>query len=385
MLAVDREDGSLHKNISSTAKESNEKLKQNKALDAISKASGDNIEELASKLQGQQLCLQDTQDITHEILAPHLTFGPDLDISCIHMYKGLVKAVAEISSRPMSILAGKDNMVLDAIVADFPEQVLNNQHVKDRWEKYGYSPLGIAVLKSPENVNKCSSQAFLDDLCAMSDSTLLLVMLNNGVSKAQCFELPQLDPGSGSSTDCKRKLCPVGLASIEENKKKGYEYHVLPVEKVGVTMKDETMALVHAAIRDHVEHMVHADSSSFQDQEPRIDRGTVHMLLKPVPADGLCFFHALRSSINFEAYQSIPRHDGGYALNSRQVALEENLAKEILQAVLDNVDYTCERDAVSAAMLHESNGTIDLELVPFLARQLRLGIRVTIAPEAGVG
>jgi hypothetical protein len=65
--------------------------------------------------------------------------------------------------------------------------------------------------------------------------------------------------------------------------------------------------------------------------------------------------------------------------------LEENLAKEILQAVLDNVDYTCERDAVSAAMLHESNGTIDLELVPFLARQLRLGIRVTIAPEAGVG
>lgn len=375
----------LAKAMKTTASISREQVAQNKVLNAISKSSQSNIEELATHLQTQKLPLADARDITHEVVAPRLKFGPDVAEGSISVYKGILKGLAEISPRRFSILAGSNETVFDAILADSTQQVLENLHVQARWKERGYIPLGLAVLNARVNMGNQSSEAFLDDLLTLDlyDSELLLVVFR-GASQPECYQLEKAcNSGCGSSADGKRKPTPVCLKALSENKKKGCQYCVVPVEKVGVSLQDEATSLVHAAIRQHVaealENTHSSRSGTASEQVPK-----AQMLVKSVPADGMCFFHCVTSSINFESYSKVPRRKGGYATNVRQVALEEKNAHRLMQSVLEKVDYSCEKDAACAAQLVAGKGVIDLELIPFITRMLGLGIRCTIADEEGV-
>ena len=375
------EDGTLAKSIKSTAKVAQTEVTKNKTLAAISKVSGENVANVASHLCDSKIPLEDVRDITSEVLAPRLAHGPDMATSQVVVYKGIVKALQEQRQRHIAVFAGSNDIVLDAIVGDSVEQIINNQQVKLQWEHRGYKPLGIAVLRALPDANK-QPQAFFDDLCAMSaasDSTVVLMVFRSTTTDPELYDLPSLSSDTGSSTDNERKLIPAINSGMNGNKKKGCNYRVLLVEKVGVTLEDETISLVHAAIREHVLQQVDKQTAEPHDSNPT---ETMPMVLKCVPADGKCFFHAVKSSIHFQQYQAVPRRTSGFAVNSRQVALEEQEAIDLIESVVEKVNHTNDHDCAVAAALSESSGVVDVRWIPFIARQLGLGIRCTIAPEA---
>ena len=332
------------------------------------------------------VALKDATDITKTILAPRVRYGPPVAHSTISLYKGILKKLAQNSGRKLGVFAGTKNVIYDAILADTTEQVLENVEVKERWNSLGYVPLGVVVFNASNSI----SQAFLPTLLSLQseNSHLLLALFKSGdCSNPECYELEtdSLKSASSStdSTDKKKiPLIPVSLESASDNKKKGCNYTVVHVEKVGVTVADEVTALVHTAVGEYIQDAVNnAVNIAHASKQATVDK--VPMVRKLVPADGLCCFHAIFHCMHFSQYSKIPRKSSGFAVHPRQVLIEEACAKNMLEAVLKQADPMCPAHSACAASLSENRGVVDIHLLPFVAQALSITIRCTIDEQAG--
>ena len=348
-----------------------------KALTQIAKAGGDDIQAVAQTSTGVT-SLENAKDITRQFMAPKLEYGPSLYEGKISMYKGLIKGLPVFTDR-IAMLAGEKNTVYDAITAASPQDVLQNEDVQLRWKQLSYVPLGVAVL----NATKSAKEYALElQALELSNPTLLLVMFRHGSNIPQCYEIADSDC-SKSSSEPTIEMIPICLRNLSENRKKGNQYSVLPVEKIGVSIQDEAEALVYQAIKSHIATAISSepepdhDSSSHQHSDEKI-----FVVAKPVPADGMCFFHAVLASMHTDAYNSIPRKDSGYPVNQRQQQLEESSAKSLLNAVLERADQGNSDEDVARAANLRANSSVNLTDVDWIARKLGLGIRCTLDEKA---
>ena len=308
-------------------------------------------------------------------------YGPPIADSTISLYKGILKKLAQNSGRKLGVLAGTKNMIYDAILADTTEQVLENFEVKERWNSLGYVPLGVVVF----NASNCSSKTFLPELLSLQseNSHLLLVLFKSGdCSNPDCYELQTDSLKSASSSTDEALLIPVSLESASDNKKKGCDYTVVHVEKVGVTVQDEVTALVHTAVHEYIQDAVNNAAKIAHATKQATGDDNVRMVRKLVPADGLCCFHAIFHCMHYSQYSKIPRKSSGFAVNPRQVVIEEACARNMLQAVLKQANLMSPEHSACAASLSENRGVVDIHLLPFVAQALSITIRCTIDEQA---
>ena len=141
------------------------------------------------------------------------------------------------------------------------------------------------------------------------------------------------------------------------------------VEKVGVELQDEALAMAHNAVR----------ATFLQDVQKNLRRGSrkaaapmepenvIPVLRVAVPADGRCCWHALVAATKLEEYQRVPRYSSGYAINRRQVQEEEQSARDLMHKAV--------------ALCADKEGLAELVDVPALhvvGRALDLAIRCTV-------
>ena len=181
------------------------------------------------------------------------------------------------------------------------------------------------------------------------------------------------------SSDPNKAFVAVNLQNMAECKKSGIQSFQGHYSMLGVTCQDTAMSLAHNRLLDLMT-MANPGWSSSSHQDESCD-STRNYRLHVVPADGLCFFHSVINAINFTEYQKIPRKESGYAQNQRHVHQEEQLAKKLLQSVLEKCDPTIPDEKKLAEDLAESC-SVPLVAIPVLCAKLKFSVRVTIASEA---
>lgn len=370
----------MDKSIQATTKTSNETIAQQKVLATIGKLSGNDIQEVATVNHDKVVQLENATDITRQFLAPKVQFGPALSDAKISIYKGCLKGIRNYANQ-FAVFAGTNGVVFDAILAESPTEVMQNQEVQHRWKRLSYLPLGICVLDATR-----PAKEYLEHLQSLESTSpeLVLVTFRSDSTTPQCYEVANASANASSSASS-IELVQVCLQSLNENKKKGHNYLVVPVEKVGTTLEDEATCLVHAALRKHVSSVLDdTQKTNHHMNVPDLNAPRVFVAPKPVPADGLCFFHAVIGSMHLDSYSSIPRQASGYAINQRQRSLEETSAKTLLQSVLDKSDPTSAEECALATHL-KINRQVELARMSWVARTLQLGIRCAIDHEACMG
>ena len=88
--------------------------------------------------------LDQLRDVTAEFLESSQPHGPELPPSPIHVYKGLIRRLAETSdSTQVGVLAGRDEPLQEVILAPTVLQVMENPYVISRWKDFKYEVLGM--------------------------------------------------------------------------------------------------------------------------------------------------------------------------------------------------------------------------------------------------
>ena len=131
---------------------SNYTLRALQVLEVICKATNNDVAEVANALQQPgQVLPEQIEDITSSIIGTRVLFGPLLPKSYISMYKGLFAKLNECSKTlqdRVAVLAGKDKVVCDVILAPNLAAVQASKPCQERWEDRSYKMLGAVFFRS---------------------------------------------------------------------------------------------------------------------------------------------------------------------------------------------------------------------------------------------
>ena len=173
--------------------------------------------------------LDQLRDVTAEFLESSQPHGPELPPSPIHVYKGLIRRLAETSdSTQVGVLAGRDDRVQDVILGPTVLQVMENPDVISRWKDFKYEVLGM-VSWCEDGREECEHQ--LQQLWDAQDHMLVLVMAGMESTKAW---LAEKDTDSS-----KLSFRAVSVTQSGVNRQKGDNFVVLPATQVAVTLQDQ--------------------------------------------------------------------------------------------------------------------------------------------------
>jgi len=362
--------------LKEAAKKGKEKLSVDTELAHIKAITTDNMAKIATA--DETHAVTEINDITQEMIAPKTFFGPSLKPSKFATYKGMLRKLANCEeSVTVGILAGTagDGEVLrivDLITGNSTDEILACPEVKERWKVRKYEIMGLAVLHVPDSFDVHSTLKFLSPL----KSPLTTLLLLCGKNKCRDFEAFEVDV---CSDDPNSAFVAVNLQSVAENKKSGIQCFQGHYSLLGVSYQDTALSLAHNRLLDLMT-MANPGWSSSSHGEESCD-STRNYCLHAVPADGLCFFHSVIHAINFTDYLKIPRQESGYAQNQRHVQQEEQLAKKLLQSVLEQCDPTIPDDKKLADDLADAC-SVPVDAIPMVCAKLKFSVRVTISPEA---
>ena len=148
------------------------------------------------------------------------------------------------------------------------------------------------------------------------------------------------------------------------------------VEKVGVEVQDEALAMTHNAVRETFLQDVQKkfSNSSGKKHQAGTGRDDMPVVQVPVPADGQCCWHAILAARSLSEYRRVPRWSSGYACNGRQVEQEVNSAKALLEQAVaqgDDSDLTIKSELMNSSL-------VDVLHLDWVGRALDLSIRCTV-------
>ena len=150
---------------------------------SISSATCNNIAEVAGALREEGQAPEVLEDITSEVVGPRVQRGPCLPKSEVSIYKGLLAKMnngsksLEDGSR-VAVLAGKNSVVSDAILAGSIAAVYSSVSCQERWKRLQYQVLGAVWFRS-----ELKAQDHLPDLRCLqpaSEGQLLLLYRQQG-------------------------------------------------------------------------------------------------------------------------------------------------------------------------------------------------------------
>lgn len=378
-------DGNLSKHLHDAERVGLTAAAKEQALHQIQKASGDFIEDFASK-QPAGHDLVNVEDLTSSFLAARVQPGPSLQQSKLNLYKGLLRRIMSHSevgeqSGMLGILAGSNYNVYDVILTSNVADALQAPELRTRWKEMGYDVLGLAVF-SPTHAAKHYKTA-LASLGSSSDVLMLLLM--NGTNEPSCYELAVGRDSDLTHEEDLDSLTLTALSSTSENRKKGQTYTVVSIDKVGVSISDEASSLAQNALCSQVlssfKRNVEIARSQTSSSSQGMERVEVEVTNHPIPADGLCFFHSINAGLCFQGYTQVPRHPSGYAKNVRQVQKEEHAAKSLREWVLKEHDHADPDSQARAADVAKDSG-VEIQHLHWLAKTIGIRIRCTVAEHA---
>ena len=382
------QDGSLQKRMKELNIHSKEVLAKEKAIATMVRNTSDNLVDLVSA-STETKAIQDAKDLTAAFLAPVVESKPSLPSSTFKVYRGIIRKlesmavssqhnVSEAWDERFAILGGPSASVLDAIVIHSSVAVaMESQELGDRWKGLGYVPLGLVVWDFTSDGDPARYKAHLMELDTSMASRLLLVFGKS--MKMRCWELavPTNGEAAGSSEPLHFQEVHLNLAG--ENRKKDEKYIVCNIEDLGVTFEDKASSMVQGFICKQLQ-------ASFQHVALKAEnqRQLLHeFALFPVPADGLCFWHSINGSRDFDRWIHVPRKTNGYALNLRDQEHEESQARSLFESTVELSTHGSQDVALRGALLLEAHGVTDVTDVPWIAGLLGMQIRCTISKEAG--
>lgn len=126
----------------------------------------------------------------------------------------------------VGILAGKDNVVQDVILAESIDSVVQSHETKSRWEQRGFVLLGLFA--STEGECAQNFDYSLRKLEISSDTLLLL--LQAPTLHCKVFEY-----------DVKEKTCCAASLRVKSHRCKDEKFVVVHCDELNVTMKDSSV------------------------------------------------------------------------------------------------------------------------------------------------
>lgn len=150
---------------------SEDALKTEKALNALEAIAPPDLTAIGPDQDA--MLLKDAMDVTAEFIAPAPEPVKDSP-SQIWMYKGTLKRLETlyptmVDPPKIGVFAGKNHRILDVLTGASVDEVAGNQEMKERWDKLGYTILGIVcwgAVKQPQEYE----MSFEDLLVYLGDS-----------------------------------------------------------------------------------------------------------------------------------------------------------------------------------------------------------------------
>lgn len=317
--------------------------------DIVIKDSGDLLQ-IAAATNGSASDLAttwaDAVDITSVFLASgnSVQLGPALKETVISMYKGTIHRIMagnDDENVKVGILAGKDNVVQDVILAESMDYILQSHETKSRWEQRGFVPVGLIAFTEGE-----CAQNFADSLRKFETSSdTLLLLLKASTLPCKVFEY-----------DVKEKTFCAASLTMKSRRCKDEKFVVVHCDELNVTMKDKAQCMVSNIIVKHLSAAITG-----------IPKKEDHVFMKSkTPPDGLCLYHAILGALQPAAHTSVPRAQLGFARNPRQQRAESDAARQLeLMAFGEN----------------KHDPAVDLQDLALVGERLQLAIRCTVADE----
>lgn len=111
---------------------------------------------------------------------------------------------------------------------------------------------------------------------------------------------------------------------------------------------------------------------------------SIHFKIVRVPADGFCGWHAINAATD-EGYESVERNEGAYAICKTILRDEEDRARQLHEctcqtALVSQPDHLHER----IRAVQDSNPNFLISDIHWIASTLKLRIRCTVDPKAGI-
>lgn len=315
------------------------------------------------------LSLANIEDVTSLFLEPAVRKGPPLKESSLFVYRGIIRKLQGTSKFFAGLLGGCRSTVLDVILVE-TNQALNGSmacpELQKRWGERGYELLGLSVWgDSPPDEYICH----LDNLGMSGGDAFLLQVTSSGtvngweITLASELELEEL---------AAPQIIPVEVAMDGRNRKKGDEYMVVPIDFLGITMKDQLTFLATQAVRTQAAQIVLESKAVIE----KALQAPFH--IHKVPPDGKCCWHSIAASFQLDKYLKIPRRTSGFAINNHQEKAEEKAARSLLELALAS-----EFEPPQGSSQMEKTGTVDLADLHWVGKALGISIRCTVSEQAG--
>lgn len=343
-----------------------------KALDSISKESATTFQEAMEKQAPQHDPAIKLVDVTHQLFETPVQ--EEFPSSSVSIYKGMVANLiswgrCDKQDKLCGIMAGDGKSVLDVVVCTDFQACISSSRFADRLNNLQLQTMGIVVWA--KEFKETVDDEFVDKLKALRspfDKVVLLVMC--GGHDPMLWEVSIPSEGDVACVRCSGPKASSG-------RKKNEHYRVVDFNALSKSTSDNMEDTVSLVFKDAFKQFVSKKLKSLEVRE------TCHLQEFFVPADGLCFWHSILGTLEFDSWSIVPRKESGYSTNNRIVKAEEDRARSLMENTLAKAS----ENGVSSFKLDEiqSTGSVDLKHLQWIAEALKFNIRCTIDDEAESG
>lgn len=309
-------------------------------------------------------------DVTHTMFQKPET--KELPKSQFCIYKGIMANLVswgrnDSGGKLCGLMAGDGTTVSDVIISmDFGTSIASDI-VSNRWEDLDIKPMGLAVwMTEPQH----SVEHLVPKLRELKSpfETLVLVILCGGQDPV-VWDVAI--PKEGVVT-----YCQCDGVKAQSGKKKGDSYRVVDFNALGHTTTSNMVSTLSALLKKNIKQKV-ADKLKRSSSSA----GTSSLSEQSTPADGLCFWHSVLGTLDYDNWVAVPRKDSGYAINPRSVKHEEDTARQLMEAVMERAT----ENGVDPTVITEikRTGCVNVEDLPWVSKALNMKIRCTIDDEVG--
>ena len=216
---------------------SEDALKTEKALSALEAIPPPDLTTIGPNQDA--MLLKDATDVTAEFIAPAPEPVKDSP-SKVWMYKGTLKRLETlyptmVDPPKIGVFAGKNRRVLDVLTGASVDEVAGNQEVKERWDKLGYTILGIVcwgAVKPPEEYETLVVDLLVNMADSLEEQDMLLHLVCVPGSSDPCaWDITYYDE--------KFQYQPVSLCHSASGREKSDTFLVQEASRISVSVADQ--------------------------------------------------------------------------------------------------------------------------------------------------
>ena len=313
-------------------------------------------------------------NVTHTVFTGCDVKLPELPKSQISIYQGIIANLMswgrdDFGGRLCGIMAGDGKSVTDVIMCKDLPACISADVTTTRWKSLNIYPMGLVMWKNDEihsvdpympllqSLDTPFQQLVFVFMCGGADPIIWDVSISdaNVVTHWRC---------SGPKNDSGRK--------------KDHKYRVVDFQALGKNTEAQMKETMRAYFQESMNNKFQKKLDSLASS-PRCQCAEF-----TVPADGLCFWHAVLAAIDFETWSSIPRHENGYAKNKRSLKHEEDRAKALMNLAMEKATRG-DVDKGRITEIQTAGGCVDLGDLKWICIALGINVRCTISDEAFLG